>query len=278
MLSALPISILLYNSSPSLLTMSLQCRFSVISDVGCVRTNNEDIAVLNGEFYRDSSDEGGFSIDESGRMLVAIADGMGGHNAGEVASEFVLRELDSFLVSLPEAMSESDLRNAMNVWTQQTHARLMQQYVDRPELDGMGTTLVGLFTYESRIWMMNVGDSRLYRWRGEVLRQLSTDHSLRRQQRDDTLPGNVIVNCFGAHGGSIYMDLEDITSRVLEEDCYLLCSDGLSDMLTDEEIEACLLRYSGSPKDVLQAAPSLVAAAKSAGGIDNITVLLLTVN
>lgn len=258
--------------------MELKCRFSVISDMGCVRTNNEDMAVLNGEFYRDSAEEDQFAIDQSGRMLAAIADGMGGHNAGEVASEYVLHELDAFLLELPAEMSENDLRNAMDAWVQQTHANLIQQGYDMPERDGMGTTLVGLFTYESHIWMMNVGDSRLYRWRGEILRQLTTDHSLRNQQHDESLPSNVIVNCFGAHGSSIYMDLEDITDRVLDEDTYLLCSDGLSDMLTDDEIEAILLRNTGEGHTIHQAATELVAAAKNAGGKDNVTVLLLTVN
>lgn len=257
--------------------MELKCRFSVVSDVGCVRTNNEDMAVVNGEFYRDTTDEGQFSIDEQGRMLVAIADGMGGHNAGEVASDYVLHELDEFLVSLPEAMSEKDLRCAIDVWVQQTHSNLVQQGFDYPERDGMGTTLVGLFTYESRIFLMNVGDSRLYRWRGEILRQLTTDHSLRNQQHDETLPGNVIVNCFGAHGDTIYMDLEDITDRVFNEDCFLLCSDGLSDMLTDDEIEAILLQHSGDGHSVMPTAMALVDAAKRAGGKDNISVLMLDI-
>ena len=95
--------------------MKLSIRISLNSDVGCIRMNNEDIILVSGETYRDSSDEFVVSVDEQGRFVAALADGMGGHNAGEIASEMAVKAFDSFIINLPENLSDHDFRNLLEI-------------------------------------------------------------------------------------------------------------------------------------------------------------------
>jgi len=132
----------------------------------------------------------------------------------------------------------------------------------------MGTTFVGMFSYEERIYMVNIGDSRLYRYRGGILKQLSSDHSMRELTGDMTTPSNVIYNSLGA-GTSAFADFTELTGQLLDEDLFLICSDGLSDMLTDDQIEEVLHQE--------PTAINLIEAAKAAGGRDNVSVVLLRV-
>lgn len=137
-----------------------------------------------------------------------------------------------------------------------------------PQYEGMGTTFIGMFSYEGRVYMMNIGDSRLYRYRSGILKQLSADHSMRELTGDESAPSNMIYNSLGA-GTSAFADFIELTGQLLDEDLFLLCSDGLSDMFTDDQIEE-LLQYTPT-------AVHLIEAAKAAGGRDNISVVLLQV-
>ena len=132
----------------------------------------------------------------------------------------------------------------------------------------MGTTFCGLLFYENLIFALNIGDSRLYRFRDEILRQLSTDHSMRALTGDPTLPSNQIYNSLGA-GDVAFIDIENLTGRIHDDDLFLICSDGLCDMIPDEEIEQVLLNEPSAGK--------LVEAAKRAGGKDNVSVILLKI-
>lgn len=133
----------------------------------------------------------------------------------------------------------------------------------------MGTTFVGMFSYEERIYMVNIGDSRLYRYRGGILKQLSSDHSMRELTGDMTTPSNVIYNSLGCRNICFCRFHRINPGQLLDEDLFLICSDGLSDMLTDDQIEEVLHQE--------PTAINLIEAAKAAGGRDNVSVVLLRV-
>ena len=117
--------------------------------------------------------------------------------------------------------------------------------------------------------MINIGDSRLYRFREGILSQLSRDHSLSEMTNNPDAPKNIIVNSFGA-GQKIFFDFEDISTRILDSDILLLCSDGLTGELTDEEIEPILCQ----PDSI----DILINQAKDHGGKDNISIIICEIN
>lgn len=132
----------------------------------------------------------------------------------------------------------------------------------------MGTTLVGLAYYEGDFYMLNCGDSRLYRMRQGQLCQLTTDHSLNKLLGSDQ-HSNVITNCIGGGTKNSFLDLSKITDDVKPTDIYLLCSDGLTDMVTDDKMES-LLRNGAD-------ANTLCQAAIDAGGLDNVSACVIDV-
>lgn len=237
-----------------------------VSDKGCVRQNNEDMVLVRGEFIRDGLFRAEY-VDVD-RVVVAVADGMGGHNGGEFASEWVARSLDEMVSGLDDKLSVHELAGCFDRWAAQIHALVTSRSEEVPELSGMGTTLVGILTYADRLFGFNVGDSRLYRFRDGVLKQLSRDHSLREMRRDNSLPSNIICNSIGG-GKDVFIDFEELTEIVLDGDRLLLCSDGLSDLVNDDEISDILLD-SGD-------AVALMEKAKAQGGHDNVSVVMICV-
>ncbi len=246
--------------------MILQCQ--VASDVGSVRTNNEDIALLTGGLYRDAVDSFEIELQPMSRFTAIVADGMGGYEGGEIASEMAVKSFDSFFTGLPAGLSVDRLVARVKSWVAEMHAEIISFGDEHREYAGMGTTMVGMFAYEGKMFRINIGDSRLYRFRNGMLKQLSVDHSMRELTGDMSQPSNLIYNSLGA-GGKVFADVEEMTSQLISDDRFLICSDGLSDMLSDEEIASLLIGNA----DV----EALVAAAKQAGGRDNISVILLTV-
>lgn len=248
----------------------------VVSDMGCVRQNNEDMILLNGEYYRDETANQRFELLQSSRFKALVADGMGGTEGGEFASEIAVQAFEQFLDDLTENLSDSDLRTAVANWTMQTHNAILQKGVEFPQYNQMGTTLTGIFGYGNRIYLINIGDSRVYRCRSGILKQLSRDHSMRELHHDPTIASNLIYNCLGGGAPDAFADITDITEQVLSEDVFLICSDGLSDMLSDDEIESVFARTPFDNAEV-NVAQALVEAAKAAGGKDNISVLVLQI-
>ena len=246
--------------------MILQCQ--VASDVGSVRTNNEDIALLTGGLYRDAVDSFEIELQPMSRFTAIVADGMGGYEGGEIASEMAVKSFDSFFTGLPAGLSVDRLVARVKSWVAEMHAEIISSGDEHREYAGMGTTMVGMFAYEGKMFRINIGDSRLYRFRNGMLKQLSVDHSMRELTGDMSQPSNLIYNSLGA-GGKVFADVEEMTSQLISDDRFLICSDGLSDMLSDEEIASLLIGNA----DV----EALVTAAKQAGGRDNISVILLTV-
>ena len=237
-------------------------------NIGTVRPNNEDIILFGGKLFRNQTQVLDFEIEEKSRFAVAVADGIGGHSGGEIASEYAAQFFGDFVSELPDDLSAEEITEKIKDWTQIAHRNILVQGAQNPEYDGMGTTFCGMLFYEKLVLAINIGDSRLYRFRNDILRQISTDHSMQQQTRNQSLPSNLLSNSLGA-GDSAFVDVKDLTGLLYDDDIFLICSDGLSDMITDEEIEQILLAEISAEK--------LVETAKNKGGKDNISVVLLII-
>ena len=247
----------------------MKIRYDVVSDVGCVRSNNEDMALVFGSMIRDTSESSMVNVTPQVRFSAIVADGMGGYEGGEVASEFTLHSFDEMIERLPASLDETDLRIALNQWLEQ-HQLAMLVRQRETGLSQMGTTLTGIVTYEDIQLLINAGDSRVYRYRYGNLRQLSEDHSERNRLNDPSIPSNLIYNAIGIPDAFLAITNMTETFPICDGDVYLICSDGLNDMIEDDVIQQ-ILDKKGTAQD-------LVNAAKAAGGRDNCTVILLYVS
>jgi protein phosphatase len=209
-----------------------------------------------------------FMTENNERFTIALADGMGGHRAGEVASEQTLSSLKFFIHDIPKGMSTGEFEETMVEWLNFINDSINRQGHSDPKLLEMGTTLVGIIYYCGKYFWMNCGDSRLYRLRDGKLTQLSTDHSLS-NERGEAKHSNIITNCIGAGCKDSYLDLYEFTSDFLSGDTYMLCSDGLNDMVPNEDIEKMMLEG--------RTANGLCEAAIEAGGFDNVSVCVFHV-
>ena len=232
------------------------------SDIGKIKKNNEDLALIDHVFIRDEVYESQFDIIKP--MAVAVADGVGGAEGGEIASEMVLKSLLDFITKIDDTTSEN-ISHQLKEWACATNKSILE-FACNEGYRGMGTTLSGiLFLYEET-FIFNAGDSRIYRYRDGILRQLTTDHTLRELSRNKDIPGNIIYNAFGVEK-DFFIDIINITSQIRTNDSFLICSDGLSDLVSNDEIEKCL--ESDSP------AIHLVSLANQHGGKDNITAIFI---
>lgn len=238
-----------------------------LSDIGSVRDNNEDAVALDTE-----------------HDIAVLADGMGGYNAGEVASsmatDFIKSELGRWLSEASQNATDTDVRRAMDICVDNANRAIFNAANSNPQYAGMGTTLVvGVFR-DARLLMGHVGDSRGYRLRGGRLSQITHDHSLLQEQIDSGLitpeqaafsaNKNLVTRAVGVEDTVL---LETHLHEVMPGDTYLLCSDGLSDMLDDESIAQLML----GAETLSEAAGALIDAANDAGGKDNISVVLVRV-
>ena len=249
-----------------------------LTDVGCVREHNEDDHIVLG-------DQG----------VYVVADGMGGHACGEVASRISVESIAAFYKDVDvtrrlreiyfkhwgdEGMTalagfnEFRLKSAIEYGNLQIY----REAATDPALEDMGTTVVGLAFVGTRVYVGHVGDSRAYRYRRGRLLQLTEDHSLANEYlrmrvlRREDLPHfpykNVIVRALGLQD-EVVVDTHARTCR--PGDRYLLCSDGLTDLVSDEEIFEVLASWSGAEV----ASRELVRRAIQYGGVDNVTVLII---
>jgi protein phosphatase len=245
-----------------------------LSHPGMVRTHNEDSV---------------FVVGEAG--LAVLADGMGGYSAGEVASGIAVNVVSSGL--MPELRSGREL-SKVDVQSGLTHAAMLlsQQIAAankgiyeaaqaRPECAGMGTTIVAAVFFGNRVSIGHIGDSRCYRLRGEKFEQLTHDHSLLQEQIDSgqltkeqakySLNKNLVTRALGIEA----IVPADISEYRLElDDVYLLCSDGLTDMVEPEVVQSIV---AGKRTQLPEAAAELVELANQNGGRDNISVILARV-
>lgn len=239
------------------------------SRVGCVRSNNEDMVLAFDKLIRSDACQSEFLTENYGRFILALADGMGGHRAGEVASEMVLSNLQFFINDLPKGLSEEDLQQHMTEWLHSVNTMVNSKGNADASLREMGTTLVGVLFYGGHYFWMNCGDSRLYRLRDGHLQQLTTDHSLN-TVTGQTKHSNVITNCIGAGCKRLYLDMEEMTDNILPGDVYLLCSDGLNDMVPDTDIEQLMVEGASANR--------LCEAAIEEGGFDNVSAIVFQIN
>lgn len=243
-------------------TLQLEC-FG-LTDQGRVRAKNEDqfaiVEIREWLSVRQSTIEdetwakrvAGFDA-----HLLAVADGLGGAPAGEVASRLAIQTLVESI--LRPQLSVGDLPMWLRRVFLECQKRIETDTAVHPERHGMGTTLTFAFVMDARLVVGHVGDSRCYRLRGGALRQLTRDH---------TVVGHILWNCLGGANPEL---LPDIREESLEPgDTLLVCSDGLTLELEDPEI-ASQLRESPTAED---ACKSLVEAALHAGGRDNVTVIV----
>ena len=238
----------------------MKIRYDVISHIGNVRTNNEDMALVFGEQIRNTSASFTFDVPKDLRFTAIVSDGMGGYEKGEIASEMVTRSFDDFLKNLPVNLDSSDLIIEIKQWVHDIN----EEILDTANGSGMGCTFCGIFTYEDSVFTINIGDSRIYRLRYDYLKLLTTDHSERNRTGNLEIPSNLIYNALGIPEAFADISL----TKMVKGDKYIICSDGLNDMVNDNDIAIIM-----SLKDVC--ARNFIDAALSAGGKDNVTVILL---
>lgn len=238
------------------------------SRVGCIRSNNEDMVLAYDKLVRSDAYSTEFNSENTDRFVIAVADGMGGHQAGEVASERALSHLKYFISDLPRGLSSGQFHETMLEWLSAINKAINSHGHADPSKLEMGTTLVGVLYYNGQYYWMNCGDSRIYRYRDGQLKQLSTDHSLN-MVNGTKKHSNVITNCIGAGCTNSYMDMFDMTADVLPGDIYLLCSDGLNDMVDDQDIARLLGSHC--------TANALCEAAIELGGYDNVSACVFEV-
>lgn len=238
-------------------------KWSKISHVGLVRKNNED----NSCVYDDIP-------------LLAVADGMGGHRAGEIASKLALEALVSSLRENSEIAQDDPvkaLKNALAYANTTVYERALEQ---ADKFKGMGTTITAVIPRGDKIFIAHVGDSRVYLLRGNEIKLLTTDHSLVNElvmsgglTQEEALnhpQRNVLTRAIGT-GPSVEVDVS--TEPVQKGDIILLCTDGLSNRVNLEEIK----EMAGQDESLGKRAKHLIERALDQGGEDNITVVLCQV-
>lgn len=239
----------------------MKLQMAALTNRGQVRDNNEDAVFVD---MRD--------------RVAIVCDGMGGHAGGHVASEIAVQVMSNALRQLRPAdwMDEDRVVEAMKRAVFGANDHILGRARVDPELYDMGTTVVACAFMHDRVITANVGDSRIYRIAGPRIEQVSSDHSLVAERvraglmdpdsKEAELLANIITRALGMEQVTVDITIEDLHPG----DTYLLCSDGLTDMIEDDELLA-----------LVQAAPSLETAcmalidlANERGGVDNITVAL----
>ncbi len=242
------------------------------TDIGLVRSHNEDAIVI--------CPEAGFAV---------LADGMGGYNAGEIASQMSVdliserlknQQANTWLPRLPwQASSPERWINEAVTFANQ---KILEKASENPDNTGMGTTIVVAVSYYDRLIIGHVGDSRAYRLREQRLEQITHDHSVLQSQIDAGLISladaqfspikNLITRAVGSHEE---VEVEVREHQMQEGDIYMLCSDGLTDMLDQLQLQQ-VLRELGH--DLQMCCDTLIYLANRHGGLDNISVVLFRVN
>jgi len=255
--------------------MDLSAKLEIVnqSDVGRKRPHNEDSTITDGH-----------------TGLVILADGMGGYKAGEVASALAVTNIQFGITSGLKKIKKGQVDKITGFCNEsilvrdivtQANSVIYSTAKADSQCQGMGTTIVvGLF-HNNTLTIAHVGDSRLYRLRNNELQQVTKDHSLIQELIDRGLytpeeahantPKNLVTRAMGIEAD---VDVDVVEEAVLPDDIYLLCSDGLNDMVKDEEIHLTLSKYSAN---LAQTADELVKFANKRGGKDNTSIILVRI-
>jgi serine/threonine protein phosphatase PrpC len=254
-------------------SLSQALEIASCTDPGIVRSHNEDSIAA-----------------DASKGLVVLADGMGGYNAGEVASGMattvITTELQHLLEHTPPYRLEPTTgkpcgERLLLEQIIKANTSIFQAAQSEPQYSGMGTTLVAAMFYDNRVSIAHIGDSRAYRLRGETLEQITRDHSLLQEQIDSGMitpeqarfsqNKNLVTRALGIDPT---VEPEIHVYMTQPGDVYLLCSDGLNDMVSDEDIGMTLQTLSANLR---LAAQQLVQLANDNGGRDNVSVILVRV-
>jgi protein phosphatase len=244
--------------------MTLQLVVGARSDVGMVRSGNED------NFFAEA---------DARRGVFIVADGMGGHAAGEVASEMAVQIIARHLLAVASVL-DPDAVARMESAMHEANRAIYERMLTEPDKQGMGTTASVLLLSDDRFLVGQIGDSRIYLLRSGTLRQITKDHSYVQEQVDAGLLtpeqarvhpySNVITRCVGA-SPNVAVDIFD--GEVVPGDVFLVASDGLTGMVDDRRLQQLLLARSGPGRIV----DACIAEANGRGGVDNITAIIVQV-
>ena len=250
----------------------MKISYQAVSDVGRKRKGNEDSLFVNAE-----------------QSLFVVADGMGGHAAGEVASRLAVDAINEFIcltgddeeITWPFGLDEtiSYDGNRLKTAIRYANRKVLEATKEKSEYEGMATTVAAVLVDGEVANLGHVGDSRIYLLRGALISQLTTDHSWVNEQ---IVTGVISADQARSHplrnvvtralGGKVDLQVDMQVHKIEAGDVLLLCSDGLTTMMADEEIAKVVADADG---DVEKSARALVAAANAKGGEDNITVVIL---
>src|SRR3990170_6068544 len=253
--------------------LSQNLEIATCTDPGMVRSHNEDSIAA-----------------DAANGLVVLADGMGGYNAGEVASGMATtvivtemqRVLDQHVSFEADPQTgKSEAQKLLRDHIAKANTSIYQASQNQPQYSGMGTTLVVALFHDNQVTVAHIGDSRLYRMRGEELKQITKDHSLLQEQIDSGLitpeqaklsaNKNLVTRALGIDP-TVEPEIHDYDT--LPGDIYLICSDGLCDMVSDEDICMALQTLGANLRLCAQ---QLVQMANDNGGRDNVSVILIKV-
>jgi serine/threonine protein phosphatase PrpC len=250
----------------------MKISYQAVSDVGRKRKGNEDSLFVNAE-----------------QSLFVVADGMGGHAAGEVASRLAVDAINEFIcltgddeeITWPFGLDEtiSYDGNRLKTAIRYANRKVLEATKEKSEYEGMATTVAAVLVDGEVANLGHVGDSRIYLLRAAQISQLTTDHSWVNEQ---IVTGVISADQARSHplrnvvtralGGKIDQQVDMQVHKIEPGDVLLLCSDGLTTMMSDEEIAKVVADAAG---DVEKSARALIAAANAKGGEDNITVVIL---
>lgn len=260
-----------------------------LSDTGRVRQSNEDcfavaeLARTLRVHHTNLPQSKAHASSHRGHVFL-VADGVGGNKAGEIASGLTVRTIEDYLLNTLKRFSNLQASEEQNALRElqaalfQADSRIFEESARHPEWRGMGTTLTMAFAVNWRLFVAHAGDSRCYLYSGGKLQQLTQDHTvtaemvryglLEREKQADHPCRHVVTNLLGGTESGVRVELHSLDLH--DADVIVLCSDGLTEMVTDERI-ATILQGESDPQ---LACERLVAEANTRGGKDNITVIV----
>ena len=234
------------------------------SDKGNVRETNEDY------FYISNS------LDQI--QLFLLADGMGGYNGGEIASQLAIQTAKNYIENNFKDIEKDKDSIIQLLGSSMEYANMVvyEKAKENPELQGMGTTLEICLIYNNKAYIGHVGDSRIYRVRKQIIRKLTQDHSyvqklvkegtITKEQAEHHPQKNMLMKALGCNA---FVEPDVMVKGFLKDDILIMCSDGLSNMVDQQTI------YEMASKNIEQATKDLVELANDRGGYDNVTVVII---
>ena len=234
------------------------------SDKGKVREINEDYFFISN------------SLDEV--QLYILADGMGGYNGGEIASQLAVQAAKNYIENNFKEVDKDKDSIIQLLGSSMEYANMVvyEKSKEQPDLQGMGTTLEICLIYNNKVFIGHVGDSRIYRIRKEFIRKLTQDHSyVQKLVKEGTITKEQAVHhpqknmLMKALGCNAFVEPDVMVKGFLKDDILVMCSDGLTNLVSQEEL------YENATKNIEQATKDLVALANDRGGYDNITVVII---